>query len=313
MFSSLRVSSSPHLISPRSTSSIMMNVAAALIPAGVVAVLVFGMEALLVIVTCVISTVLSEFLFCKLTHKASTIRDFSAVVTGLLLAYNLPSNIPLWMAVVGSVFAIVVVKMFFGGIGDNFANPAIAGRIFMLLSFTSEMTNFPAANSYIAGIDAVSGATPLAVLKYQGLEFAPSIGNMLLGVRGGSLGEVATIALLIGGVYLIIKRVITPTIPLVLLATMYLTSLAVGAEPVYMLFSGGTMIAAFFMATDYVSSPSHETAKAVFAVGIGVITILIRQFANAPEGMSYAILIMNILTPHLENLPRKLPFGGTKA
>lgn len=309
----LRVSASPHLVSPRSTAGIMMSVVAALIPAGVVAVLVFGVSALLVILTCVATAVISEYLFCKLTKRNNTIGDFSAVVTGLLLAYNLPSSIPLWMAVVGTVFSIVFVKMFFGGIGDNFANPAIAGRIFMLLSFTSEMTTFPAANSYISGIDSVSGATPLAVLKFQGVQASPSINNMLLGIRGGSLGEVATIALLIGGIYLIIKRIITPTIPLCMLATIYLMSMVVGADPLYMLMSGGTMIAAFFMATDYVSSPSHETAKAVFAIGIGIVTVLIRQYANAPEGMSYAVLIFNILTPHLENLPRKMPFGGSKA
>lgn len=313
MASQLIVSPSPHVKVEASTSSIMMNVAAALVPAAIVATLVFGIRALLLILISVASSVLIEFLYRKFTHQPQTVGDWSAVVTGMLIAFNLPASLPFWMAVVGSVVAILVAKQLFGGIGDNFANPAIVARIFLLISFSGAMTSWPTPHNYAGNgvVDVVSGATPLAILTKGGaLADAPDMMNMLLGIRGGSLGETATIALLIGGIYLIWKKVITATIPVTILVTVFVMSILTGLNPFYMLVSGGTMLAAFFMATDYVTSPTRESGKIIFGIGIGVITVLIRAFGSYPEGMSFAILLMNIITPHINNLTNKVPFGG---
>ena len=289
----------------------MLSVVAALIPAMVVSFLVFGPRALVLEAVCVAASVLFEYLFRVIMCKRdNTVRDCSAIVTGLLLAFNLPVGIPLWMAVLGCAVAIIVTKQLFGGIGQNFANPAIVGRIFLLVSFGGQMTSWAAPQGYF-GVDAVSGATPLAVLKSGApLKELPDMLNMLLGIRGGSVGETCIIALVIGGIFLIWKKVITATTPVVFLLTIVVLSLCFGLNPAYELVAGGVVLGAFFMATDYATSPVTESGKVIFALGCGIITMLIRAFGSYPEGVSFSILLMNIMTPHIDNLTRKKPFGG---
>ena len=289
----------------------MLSVVAALIPAVVVSFLVFGPRALVLEAVCVAASALFEYLFRVIMCKRdNTVRDCSAIVTGLLLAFNLPVGIPLWMAVLGCAVAIIVTKQLFGGIGQNFANPAIVGRIFLLVSFGGQMTSWAAPQGYF-GVDAVSGATPLAVLKSGApLKELPDMLNMLLGIRGGSVGETCIIALVIGGIFLIWKKVITATTPLVFLLTIVVLSLCFGLNPAYELVAGGAVLGAFFMATDYATSPVTESGKVIFALGCGIITMLIRAFGSYPEGVSFSILLMNIMTPHIDNLTRKKPFGG---
>ena len=307
----LLVSAGPHIRSNASTTSIMGDVLIALLPAVVASVLVFGTRALLLEVVCVASSVLFEYLFRRLLKRSSTISDLSAAVTGLLLAFNLPAGFPIWMAILGCFVAIVIVKQLFGGIGCNFANPAITGRIFLLIAFAGQMTTWPTANSYISGIDAVSGATPLALIKEGSIEALPAVKNLLFGIRGGCLGETCAIALLIGFIYLVLRRVITPTIPVVYVATIALMSLILGYDPIYMILTGGVLLGGIFMLTDYATSPATELGKVVFAVGAGIITMLIRNSSGGyPEGVSFAILLMNILCPYIAKLGHKKPFGG---
>ena len=307
----LLVSAGPHIRSNASTTSIMGDVLIALLPAVVASVLVFGTRALLLEVVCVASSVLFEYLFRRLLKRSNTISDLSAAVTGLLLAFNLPAGFPIWMAILGCFVAIVIVKQLFGGIGCNFANPAITGRIFLLIAFAGQMPTWPTANSYISGIDAVSGATPLALIKEGSIEALPAVKNLLFGIRGGCLGETCAIALLIGFVYLVLRRVITPTIPVVYVATIALMSLILGYDPIYMILTGGVLLGGIFMLTDYATSPATELGKVVFAVGAGIITMLIRNSSGGyPEGVSFAILLMNILCPYIAKLGHKKPFGG---
>ena len=308
----LLVSAGPHIRSNASTTSIMGDVLIALLPAVVASVLVFGTRALLLEVVCVASSsVLFEYLFRRLLKRSNTISDLSAAVTGLLLAFNLPAGFPIWMAILGCFVAIVIVKQLFGGIGCNFANPAITGRIFLLIAFAGQMTTWPTANSYISGIDAVSGATPLALIKEGSIEALPAVKNLLFGIRGGCLGETCAIALLIGFIYLVLRRVITPTIPVVYVATIALMSLILGYDPIYMILTGGVLLGGIFMLTDYATSPATELGKVVFAVGAGIITMLIRNSSGGyPEGVSFAILLMNILCPYIAKLGHKKPFGG---
>ena len=307
----LLVSAGPHIRSNASTTSIMGDVLIALLPAVVASVLVFGTRALLLEVVCVASSVLFEYLFRRLLKRSNTISDLSAAVTGLLLAFNLPAGFPIWMAILGCFVAIVIVKQLFGGIGCNFANPAITGRIFLLIAFAGQMTTWPTANSYISGIDAVSGATPLALIKEGSIEALPAVKNLLFGIRGGCLGETCAIALLIGFIYLVLRRVITPTIPVVYVATIALMSLILGYNPIYMILTGGVLLGGIFMLTDYATSPATELGKVVFAVGAGIITMLIRNSSGGyPEGVSFAILLMNILCPYIAKLGHKKPFGG---
>ena len=307
----LLVSAGPHIRSNASTTSIMGDVLIALLPAVVASVLVFGTRALLLEAVCVASSVLFEYLFRRLLKRSNTISDLSAAVTGLLLAFNLPAGFPIWMAILGCFVAIVIVKQLFGGIGCNFANPAITGRIFLLIAFAGQMTTWPTANSYISGIDAVSGATPLALIKEGSIEALPAVKNLLFGIRGGCLGETCAIALLIGFVYLVLRRVITPTIPVVYVATIALMSLILGYDPIYMILTGGVLLGGIFMLTDYATSPATELGKVVFAVGAGIITMLIRNSSGgSPEGVSFAILLMNILCPYIAKLGHKKPFGG---
>ena len=293
---------SPHVNSPLTTQKIMLDVVIALLPAGIASVIIFGLRALLVIGVCVAVCVFSEWAFEKLSKKENTITDFSAVVTGLLLAYNLPVSIPLWQAAFGSIVAIVVVKQLFGGIGQNFANPAITARIIMMTAFSGTMTNwvFP---------DGVSSATPLALMTKGELGSLPTYLQMFLGYRGGCLGETCTLALLLGGIYLLVKRVISWHTPVAFIGTVAIMSLVCGKDVPYQLMAGGLILGAVYMATDYSSTPPTTWGKVVFGVGCGLITVLIRFWGNFPEGVSFSILIMNILTPYITKLTRSKPFG----
>lgn len=306
MENKLHISVSPHIHSKISTQRIMLDVLISLLPATIAGVVIFGLNALLVIAVCVAVCVLGEFVFNKITKKPLTISDLSAAVTGLLLALNLPANVPLWQAGVGSLFAIIIVKCIFGGIGRNVVNPAITGRVFMLVAFAS-MTKaaFP--------LDSTAGATPLSEIA-NGNEVI--LTDLLLGNIGGSIGETCKVALLIGGVYLLVRRVITWHIPVAFIGTTFIFTLAVH-EFDFMLalslvLSGGLLLGAFFMATDYVTSPTTPLGKIIFGVGAGLITVLIREWGIYPEGVSFAILIMNILNPYIDMLTARKLFGGAK-
>ncbi len=298
-------SMSPHFHSPITTQKIMLDVIIALMPAAVASVIIFGWRSLLVIGVCVAVCVFCEWGFEKICKKENTISDLSAVVTGLLLAFNLPVSIPLWQAAFGSLVAIVVVKQLFGGIGQNFANPAITARIIMMTAFSGTMTSwvFPDANST---------ATPLALFAKGETDSLPSLMNMFLGVRGGCLGETCILALLLGGIYLVIRRVITWHTPVAFIGTVALMSLFCGRDVLYQLMSGGLVLGAVFMATDYSSSPATKWGKIIAGIFCGLITVLIRFWGNFPEGVSFSILLMNILTPYIEKLTRAKPLGGVK-
>lgn len=303
----LIASVSPHISGKKTTQNIMLDVLIALAPAAVASVLIFGARALLVIGVCVAVCVASEWIFEKICKKENTVPDLSAVVTGVLLAFNLPVSIPLWQAAIGSVFAIVVVKQLFGGIGQNFANPAITARIFMMTAFSGTMTTwtFP---------DATSSATPLALLSKGLTGDLPDYLDMFLGVRGGCLGETCILALLIGGIYLIVRKVITWHTPVAFIGTVLVMSILLDKEPLYQLMSGGLVIGAFFMATDYATTPATKWGKIIFGIGCGLITILIRFWGTSPEGVSFSILLMNIFTPYISKLTRSKPLvGGDKS
>ena len=313
----LTVSASPHVRSSFTVPGIMLDVIIALIPALIASIVIFGFRSLLITAVCVVSCVAFEYISRKIMKRDNTISDLSAIVTGMLLAFNLPVTIPLWMCVIGCFFAIVVVKQFFGGIGQNFVNPAIGGRIVMLVSFSSAMTNWSEPLKWKDGLDAVSAATPLASLEAGGSTDAlPSLLEMFLGVRGGCIGETCAVALLLGFVYLLIRRVIKPVIPLCFVGTVAVIMLIAGKGSfefmIYEVLAGGLLLGAIFMATDYATSPLTTKGKVIFAIGCGVITAVIRLFANLPEGVSYSIIIMNILVPHIETLTKPLPFGAEK-
>lgn len=302
--STLLVSPSPHVRSRNSTQTIMLDVIIAMCPALIASVLIFGWRALAVTALCVAVCIVSEWLFEKLCKRENTVCDLSAIVTGMLLAFNLPVGIPLWQAAFGSIVAIVAVKQLFGGIGKNFANPAITARIVLLLSFSGAMSDFTTRN------DAISGATPLTAMKAG--ETLPSLLDLFLGRHGGSLGETCVLAILIGGAYLLIRRVITWHTPVVFVGTVFLFTWALGENPVEHILTGGLMLGAFFMATDYSTTPSTKWGKVIFGLGCGLITVLIRVFGNYPEGVSFAILFMNILTPYISTWTRRKPFGGVR-
>lgn len=298
----LTVSSSPHIKRPDTTRGIMSDVVIALAPAATYGCILFGLRALAVLITSVGVAVLSEFLWNKALKKPNTIKDMSAVVTGLLLGMNLPPTLPLWQAAIGSVAAIIVVKQMFGGLGHNFANPAIAARIMLLVSFPATMTRFTEPVS-----DAVTSATPLA-----GTAGALSFKTLFFGMHAGSIGETSAFLLLVGGMYLVIRRVITPVIPVCFIGTVALLSLIAGENVMLSVFGGGLILGAVFMATDYTTSPTTPLGKAVFAVGCGIITFVIRKFGSLPEGVSYSILLMNILVPHINRFTLSKPFGFEK-
>lgn len=322
----LVVSASPHLRSKKTTTGIMLDVIIALIPALIASFVFFGPRVLAVTATTVISAVLSEYIARKVMKRHNTIGDLSAVVTGLILAFNLPSTVPLWIAAVGSVVAIVVVKQFFGGIGQNFANPAITARIVLLLSFATKMSGSEWAKplAWITKPEVMTTATPLALITDKADELSEiGLVNMLIGNRAGSLGETCTIALLIGGIYLIARKVISFKIPVAYLGSFALIMLVAGfvikRDPVealtyaaYQFMSGGLFLGAFFMATDYATSPINTDGKYIFGIGCGIITALIRIFGSLPEGVSFAILIMNLLVPLIERVTTPKPFGTPK-
>ena len=302
----LKLSVSPHIHSGRSTRRIMLDVLIALLPATAAGAVIFGLRSLLVVAVTVAACVGFEALFNLLAKKPIPVGDLSAAVTGLLLALNLPANVPLWQCVVGALFAMVVVKGLFGGLGANPVNPAITARVFMLVAF-STMTKaaFP--------VDSVSSATPLAS------EEATSLMDLFLGNHGGAIGETCAAALLLGGLYLLVRRVITWQIPVAFVGTVFLTSFLMegmdATAALAAILSGGLLIGAIFMATDYVSSPATPWGKIIFGLCAGLVTFLIRYFGVYPEGVSFAILLMNILTPYINSWTKRKVFGigGTKA
>lgn len=304
--SQLHISSSPHIHGKKTTTSIMLDVIIALIPATVAGFLIFGLKALSVVMMCIAVCVLSEFVFNKLAKKEDTTSDLSAVVTGLLLGLNLSANTPLWQAAVGSIFAIIIVKCIFGGLGCNLVNPAITARVFMLVAFsTLASPSFP--------VDSVASATPLVELASGK---TPELLDLFLGNVGGAIGETSKLALLIGGIYLICRKVISPVLPLSFIGTVFVFAVLVNgfslSAGLYQILSGSLFIGAFFMATDYVTSPTTAIGKLIFGIGAGLITILIRFWGVYPEGVSFAILLMNILNPYINVWSRRKLFGRAK-
>lgn len=304
----LVVTASPHIVDQSSTRGLMGHVIIALLPALVASVFIFGARALLVTGVTVAACVGFEALYCVLMKKPVPVGDLSAVVTGLILAFNLPATIPLWIAVVGAFIAIVVVKQLFGGIGCNFANPALVGRIALFVGFAGRMTSyaFPETN-----IDALATATPLVAGKsISGMDM---LFNLALGIHGGVLGETCSVMLLLGGIYLIATRTISAAIPVSYLGTVAVLSLVFGQDVILQLLGGGLMLGAFFMATDYVTSPFTLKGKIVYGIGLGIITCAIRFWGNMAEGVSFSLLIMNLLVPYINDLTRQKPLGGVKS
>lgn len=298
--------SSPFTHCGASTQRIMLDVIIALLPATAAAIVIFGTPALVPILSCVIAAVVSEFLFNAITRRKQSIGDLSAVVTGLLLGLNLSMNVPVWQCVLGSVFAIVFVKCLFGGLGHNFANPAITARVFMLVSFTQVM-----GGAMPKGVDLVTSATPLEVLSTGG-EGLPSLLDMFLGVRGGAVGETCVIALLIGFAYLVIRRVIRWYVPAIFVGSvfvLYFVTTGSAVTALYEIMAGGLFLGAIFMATDYQTSPINNKGKAFFALGCGILTFVIREYCAYPEGVSLSILVMNILAPMIEKWTAATPLG----
>ncbi len=315
--SNLLVTSNPHIVDSMNTTKIMSLVVIALLPSLIASVVIFGARALILAAVCIVASMFFEWAYEKLAKKPSTVGDLSAVVTGLLIAMNVPVTLPYWMAVIGCFVAIVIVKQFFGGLGQNFANPAITARIVLFLSFTTDMTYWadPTQGKVFSAADAVTSATPLGIMNESGIADAQSQFSdltMFLGNTGGSMGEVCAAALLIGGIFLIIMKVISPATPVAFLGTVAVISLIAGADPVWQICAGGAMIGAFFMATDYATTPTTTMGKVIFGIGCGVVTMLIRLYGNYPEGVSFSILLMNILTPHIDSFCEKRLYGNPK-
>ena len=317
----LTVSASPHVRSADTTTGIMRDVIIALITAEIAAVIVFGWRALAVILVSVASCVLAEYLSRKAMKRDNTIGDLSAVVTGLLLAYNMPANIPIWIVVFGSVVAIVVIKQMFGGIGQNFVNPALGARIILLSAFPNRMSAAAFVKAgmtqSLAHYDAVTSATPLGLVKLGSgvAEGAPSLMDLFLGTTTGCIGEVSALALLIGGLYLIIRKVINPIIPCVYIGTTFVVMLLAFHsfhDAMYEILAGGLFIGAIFMATDYTTSPITNKGKVIYALCCAFITCIIRLFGSLPEGVSFSILLMNIFVPYIEDGTAPIPFGTLK-
>ena len=305
------VSGTPHVRSKESIQSIMRDVIIALVPATAAGIYYFGISALILIIAAIASSVIFEALCQKIMKKPVTVSDLSAVVTGLLLAMNLPAAAPVWVAVVGSAFAIIFGKQLFGGLGQNFINPALAGRAFLLASYPTEMTTWSVPNG-LEVADAATYATPLAQLKAGHLD--ASLGELMLGQCGGTIGETCAIALIIGGVYLLYKHVISWKIPVIYIATVAILFGVIGRHgmrmPLQEIMAGGVMLGGIFMATDYASSPVTPKGQIIFAVGAGLITYLIRTFGGYPEGVSYSILIMNLCVPLIERFTEPTIFGA---
>ena len=304
------VSVSPHIKSKETVSTIMRDVLIALVPAGIAGIYFFGFSAALLMIVAVASAMLSEYLFNKITNRPNTLWNLSAAVTGLLIAYNVPTTLPLWMVAVGSAFAIIVVKCFFGGLGQNIVNPALAARAFLLAAYPTAMTTWT--------LDEVTKATPLAILK-GGSGILPSTMDAFLGSNiPGCIGEVSALALLIGGAYLLYKKVITWHIPVTYIGTVFILTFVLGRDGfftgngLYEILVGGLMLGAIFMATDYTTTPMTQKGQIIFGVGCGVLTTLIRLFGGYTEGVSYSILIMNLLIPMIDKWTSPRVFGGAK-
>ena len=304
----LLVSSAPHITGKDSTASLMRDLIIAMVPAMAASVFFFGVQTLILTAVSVLACVAFEYLYEKMLKKPITVGDLSAAVTGILLAFNCPPTLPLWTVVVGAFFAIVIVKQLFGGLGYNFANPAIVARIILGLGYTGLMTSwtFPATFSG----DAVASATPLAVYAAGG---TVNYLDMFVGSTGGVLGETSALALLLGFVYLVVRKVISPTIPVTYVATVAVLAVVLGVDPVVYVLGGGLLLGAIFMATDYVTSPYTEKGKIIFGIGLGLITVIIRRFGSMTEGVSYAILLMNLVVPYINKATRQKPLGAPKA
>lgn len=316
MENSFVVSSSPHIRDNASTRRIMIDVIIALLPATLAGVYFFGLNALLVIMVTIMSCVVAEYASRKIMKRDNTISDFSAILTGLLLALNLPSTTPLWLAALGGVIAIVIVKQLFGGLGQNFINPALGARVFLLISYTAYMTNWVKP-----GVDAVSTASPLGILKDEGALSAnlPNYIDLFSGNIAGCIGETSVAALLIGAIYLLFRRVIGPEIPLTFIGSVAVFAWMFGGESlftgdfVYHILSGGLMLGAFYMATDYATSPVTMKGRIIMGIGGGLLTGIIRLYTGYPEGVSFAILLMNIAVPLIDRYSVPKSFGGEKA
>ncbi|MCR5650160.1 MAG: RnfABCDGE type electron transport complex subunit D [Lachnospiraceae bacterium] len=308
----LTVSSSPHLVTALDTQKTMLHVLTALIPSAVMSAVFWGVYPVCLILGCMAFSALSEYLYDRIMKLPNTTKDCSALVTGAILALTLPPSLPIWMAFIGCAVSIIIVKCLYGGLGRNIANPAIVGRIVLLLSFTTQMTTWKYTGfQRAAGVDGMTGATPLGQLFDGAFSSTPGLTELLLGNRGGSLGETCIIAILAGGIFLIVTKIISPVIPLVYLGTLfvfafiyYLIVPEEGADAFYMavfhLLSGGAVFGAFFCATDYVTSPVLKKGKIIYAAGCGFFTMVIRLFCSYPEGASFAILFMNIMTPLID-------------
>ena len=316
MENNIIVTTSPHFKHPTTTQDIMRDVLIALSPAAIAAVIIHGWYALLMIVTTVAVAVGSELLFNLVAKKPMTVSDLSAAVTGVILALNLPTTTELWQCAIGAAFAIVIVKCAFGGIGCNFANPAATARVFLLLAFATVGGGAMAGSPWTDGVDLVGGATPLPLIGAgTPPSELPTLLEMLLGLRGGAIGEGCIIALVLGGIYLIVRDIIHWETPVIFIGTVFLLSWIITGDlayAIYYVLAGGVVIAAFFMITDYSSTPINRLGKMVFALGAALITVLIRFYGSYPEGVSYSILIMNILSPYIEKLCAARPFGGVK-
>ncbi|MDE7278238.1 MAG: RnfABCDGE type electron transport complex subunit D [Oscillospiraceae bacterium] len=318
----LFVSPSPHRAADMSTSKIMLLVIIALFPAAMAGCVFFGPRAAAVLAVCIAACVIFEALCRIVMKKDQTVGDLSAVVTGLLLGMNLPATVPFYVAVIGSFVAIVIVKQLFGGIGQNFANPAIAARIVLMLSFTSQMSGWVKPYWYSGAVDAETSATPLAAewLSYTengaAYKMAPfTLSEMFWGETGGCIGETCAAMLILGGLFLIITKVISPATPVAFIGSFaVLTLLYTGSfvETLYGVLAGGLLIGAFFMATDYATTPITTKGKVVFGIGCGLVTFIIRSFGSFPEGVSFSILLMNLLTPYIDRLTKASPFGAKK-
>lgn len=324
--SNLVVSASPHMVSPTDTTKIMGTVMLALMPALAVGIYQFGIRALILTVVCVVACVGFEYLFNLIMKRPQTVGDLSAALTGLLLAMNCPSSLPYGIAIVGCFAAVIVVKQLFGGLGQNLVNPAVTARVFMFIAFATEMTTWPVSrvtslsqDSMVAvdGVDAMTAATALGQLGHgDGTLGSVTYSNLdlFLGNCGGCLGEVSALALLIGGLFLIWRKIISPIIPLTFLATVFVLGFIWGGldGAIFHIVAGGVMLGAFFCATDYVTSPTTAAGKIIFGIGCGLFTMLIRLFASYPEGVSFAILLMNILTPYIDRVVEGRMFPAPK-
>ena len=305
MNNKLVVSVSPHYHSSNSTQKVMLDVLIALAPALIASAVIFGFRAVLLTAVSAANCVFLEWLWNKLFKIPQTISDLSAVVTGVLIAYNVPVGMPIWQLLVGDFIAIIIVKMLFGGLGCNFVNPALVGRVSMMFSFASSMTNYA---TDVAKIDVLSSATPLSAMGSLSMD---NFMTLFLGQHGGVLGETCSLALLLGGIYLIAKKVIKIWIPLCYIGSVLVfTALFGGSNPVLSIFAGGLFLGAFFMATDYVTSPMTTKGQIIYALGCGFITVAIRLFANSAEGVSFAILLMNLLVPYINGWSESKPLGG---